>query len=285
MQTLTLADGRKLSFAEYGALDGTPVLWAHGGPGSRLEPKGFDDTARAAGFRLVGIDRPGYGGSTPLPGRSIGDWPADALALADHLGPKDFYGVGVSTGGAYALALAAKSARVGGVVACCALADMRWDSARDGLMLEIFKAWTAPSRDAAIAMTEDQFGADGSKLMDVLPPGLLPPADVAALTAPTGLVADAAEGQATEFAQGVVGYVDDRLADGPGWGSFDLAAIRCPVIVLHGEADPLVPPAHARHTAEITPGARLEMREGLGHISITVEVLPALAALRGAVAD
>ena len=47
------------------------------------------------------------------------------------------------------------------------------------------------------------------------------------------------------FAQGVVGYADDRLADGQGWASFDVTDIRCPVVILHGEADLGVPVAHA----------------------------------------
>ncbi|MGK0401298.1 MAG: pimeloyl-ACP methyl ester carboxylesterase, partial [Candidatus Azotimanducaceae bacterium] len=78
-------DNRTISFADYGQASGKAVLCCHGGPGSRLEPKMISEQAAAAGFRLIGIDRPGYGKSTPLPGRSICDWTEDALAVADHL--------------------------------------------------------------------------------------------------------------------------------------------------------------------------------------------------------
>ncbi len=81
---------------------------------------------------MIGIDRPGYGLSTPLPGRSIADWVPDGIAVADHLGIDRFVAVGVSTGGAYALALAALHPdRVLGVLACCALTDMQWEEGRD----------------------------------------------------------------------------------------------------------------------------------------------------------
>ena len=79
------ADNRTICFADYGPASGLAVLWCHGGPGSRLGPRRISKQAAAAGFRLIGIDRPGYGKSTPLPGRSICDWTQDALAVADHL--------------------------------------------------------------------------------------------------------------------------------------------------------------------------------------------------------
>jgi hypothetical protein len=37
-QTIGLASGRTVGFADYGVPGATAVLWCHGGPGSRLEP-------------------------------------------------------------------------------------------------------------------------------------------------------------------------------------------------------------------------------------------------------
>ena len=124
--TIRTSDGRTVGFADYGTPDQTPVVWCHGGPGSRLEPSFVADAAARAGLRLIGIDRPGYGRSTAQPGRTIGGWVPDAIAVVDHLGIDRFVTFGVSTGGAYALALAAASPRVIGSVACCAVSDMRW---------------------------------------------------------------------------------------------------------------------------------------------------------------
>ena len=102
-----MPDGRTVGYADFGPADGTPVIWCHGGPGSRLEPTQVATEAAAAGFRLIGVDRPGYGLSTPWPERSIAGWVPDGLAVLDALGVEQCIAVGVSTGGAYALALAA----------------------------------------------------------------------------------------------------------------------------------------------------------------------------------
>ena len=76
---------------------------------------------RRRGFASIGIDRPGYGLSTPQPDRTIAGWVPEALTVMDSLDIDQFFTVGVSTGGAYALALAAlEPDRVLGVVACCA---------------------------------------------------------------------------------------------------------------------------------------------------------------------
>src|SRR5262245_28219117 len=107
--TIRTRDGRTVGYADYGTPGQTAVVWCHGGPGSRFEPSFVAEDARRAGLRLIGIDRPGYGLSTPQPGRTIGGWVPDAMAVADHLGVDQFVTFGVSTGGAYALALAAAS--------------------------------------------------------------------------------------------------------------------------------------------------------------------------------
>jgi pimeloyl-ACP methyl ester carboxylesterase len=81
------------------------------------------------------------------------------------------------------------------------------------------------------------------------------------------------------FAQGLEGYADDRLADGAGWGTFDVASIRCPVTVLHRRSDRMVDVIHAHHTAELIPGANLVIFDDLGHFSIVTRVVPAIRPL------
>jgi pimeloyl-ACP methyl ester carboxylesterase len=83
------------------------------------------------------------------------------------------------------------------------------------------------------------------------------------------------------FAQGLEGYADDRLADGPGWGSFDVSRITCPVRVIHGDADTILPVEQAYYTAKIAPGAELRTYPDLGHFSIIGEVLPNLVEMLG----
>lgn len=104
---VSVGDGRRLSCAEYGDPDGTPVLFFHGTPGSRLLGRLFDEEARRHGIRLLSLDRPGYGRSTPWPGRTLSDTGTFVAALLDDAGISRTRVVGFSGGGAYALALAA----------------------------------------------------------------------------------------------------------------------------------------------------------------------------------
>ena len=82
-----------------------------------------------------------------------------------------------------------------------------------------------------------------------------------------------------QFANGVQGYVDDRLADGVGWVSFDVAAVSCPVVVLHGSDDTIVGPVNASHTASLIPQARLRFEEAHGHLSVVASVVEPLMEL------
>ena len=275
--------GRTLTYTDFGDVDdpgATAVLWSHGGPGCRREPGYVAERARQAGLRLIGMDRPGYGGSDLDVGRTIADGAQDLIALADHLGIDGFATVGVSTGGAYALAVAALAPeRVLVAVPTCAMTDMRDETARATMSRPHAQAvWDAPDRDAAIAAAVASHGLDGSKIMESAEPGTppLPASDLAMLVGHPFGQAWMAE-VPIMFAQGLDGYADDRIADGPGWVSFDVATITSPVVVLHGAADVICQPVHARHTAAIVPGAELRLVPDLGHFSIFDEVVPTLA--------
>jgi pimeloyl-ACP methyl ester carboxylesterase len=57
-----------------------------------------------------------------------------------------------------------------------------------------------------------------------------------------------------------------------GWSSFDrLQDIRVPTLVLHGEADQLVPPENGRILAQKISGARMRLFERASHIYPTDE--------------
>lgn len=277
---IRLGDGRTVGFADFGDRGRPVVLWCHGGPGCRLGPGYVASTARDEGIRLVGVDRPGYGLSTPQPGRSVADWVSDALAVADHLDIDRFATIGLSTGGAYALAVAALATdRVVGAVACCAMTDMRHLPARNTMSRpHALAVWDAGDRDAAMAAAEASHGIDGNKIIESADGPSLPPSDQAMMQHPWGQHWMAALPEM--FAHGVEGYTDDRLADGDGWTTFDVADIICPVVVLHGSADVIVDPIHARHTASIIANADLRIIPGAGHFSIEDHIVPALVDLR-----
>ncbi|MEP7045234.1 MAG: alpha/beta hydrolase, partial [Ilumatobacteraceae bacterium] len=268
-QTITLSTGRRVGVADFGSASTTTtsVLWCHGGPGSRLEPAHVADAARAAGMRLIGIDRPGYGLSPPQPGRTIGDWVPEALEVADSLGIDRFVTVGVSSGGAFALAVAALAPeRVLGVVSCCALTDMRNRSCRATMSKRhALDVWDAPDRDSALAAATEAHGAHGERMGMELRDAL-PASDLALFRDPVWFGQLMAEGPSM-FAYGLQGYTDDRIADRDGWTEFDVHTIRCPVTVLQGDQDIMISVEHARYTASLIPGAQLRLIEGAGHFS------------------
>jgi len=79
---LQLADGRVLRYQIAGTAHGDVVLLLHGALGSRLVHDSLSAAASDAGIRLVSYDRPGYGGSTPHPGRTVAA-ADDVAAIAD----------------------------------------------------------------------------------------------------------------------------------------------------------------------------------------------------------
>ena len=275
-RTVTMPDGRTVGVTDYGGLGQTAAIWCHGGPGCRFEPEYVAEAAARIGVRIVGIDRPGYGRSTPHPGRTLGGWVDDALAVANHLGLERFATVGASTGGAYALAIAAKSPRVIAVVACCALTDMRWAEGKATIGWKE-RVWSAEGRAAALEAAEVQLGVGGSQASSTAALNLAPSDE--RLFADSRWTSCWTESIAEWFAQGIIGYADDRIADRDGWHTFDARRIACPVAVLHGTSDTFVPVAHAFHTQRVVPGASLEVREGLGHFSILPEIVPVLGKL------
>ncbi|GAB7333776.1 hypothetical protein MBLNU13_g05299t2 [Cladosporium sp. NU13] len=105
-QTFTLPDDRTLSFATYGASTGPIVFHLHGLGDSRLTGALFDQPGRTLGVRIIAVDRPGIGSSSPQRNRTALDHAEDIRLLAAHLGAKTYSVVGVSGGGPYALACA-----------------------------------------------------------------------------------------------------------------------------------------------------------------------------------
>ena len=106
MSSLMLQDGRTLTFDDVGDSAGYPVVWHHGSMTCRMLRHPDDSRAAAAGLRIVAVDRPGHGGSSPQKGRTLHGWADDVEQLADHLGLDRFAVAGASAGGPNALAVA-----------------------------------------------------------------------------------------------------------------------------------------------------------------------------------
>jgi pimeloyl-ACP methyl ester carboxylesterase len=106
-RAVELTDGRRLTYCLYGPDDGAPVVSSNPTPHTRWERPDVVEAYQRLGVRVLSYDRPGYGGSSRQPGRTVADAASDVAALADAQGWGRFAVTGFSGGGAPALACAA----------------------------------------------------------------------------------------------------------------------------------------------------------------------------------
>lgn len=280
---VTTDDGRTLEVLVSAPTNGLPVVFHSGTP---IGPVHHPPSTRAAtehGLRLVTYGRPGYGLSTPHPGRTVADAAADTAVVLDHLGAGEFVTMGHSGGGPHALACAAllpgrclAAASVAGI----APSDAEGLDLLAGMGPENVQEFSA-ARDGTAALTAylEPVGAllrtiGGSDVAASLG-GLVPDVDKRALT---GEVADYFAAQFRKALEnGISGWHDDDLAFVRPWG-FDLADIRVPVGVWQGAQDLMVPFAHGQWLAAHLPGASVRLFDEHGHISLTVDHVPDILA-------
>ena len=265
--------GRTLAYELLGPSDGNPVVSIHGTPGSRIGRFPVGDPYTAAGVRILKFDRAGYGLSTRLPGRSVGDCAGDVAAITDRLGWETFAVTGASGGGPHALACGVLlPERVSRVMVEASLAPFEatgldWYADMANGNVEEFRA--AERGEQAVRAVVEQEAEGIMERLDGDPAELLgesyelADADVAAMSdeaVARELRATLREG----LRQGFDGWVDDDLAFVNPWG-FDPEAITVPVKVRYGATDTLVPAAHGRWLATHIPAA-IEELDTKGHL-------------------
>ncbi|PWR17227.1 alpha/beta hydrolase [Micromonospora sicca] len=269
---LRLADGRTLHAYDTGGEDRLAVVWHHGTPNLGAPPAPLFAAADRLGIRWISHDRPGYGGSTPLPDRDVASAATDVAAVADALGVDRFAVLGHSGGGPHALACGALLPdRVLAVVSSAGLGPY----GADGLdwFAGMVPSGVASLRAAAAGRAaKEKFEASGVEY----DPAFTPP-DLAALAGEWSWF-DSVVGPAIQAGPG--GLIDDDLAYVSPWG-FDPARITAPVLLLHGGRDGVVPAAHGEWLARICPGAELRRYPEDGHISVLTHAESALEWLRG----
>jgi pimeloyl-ACP methyl ester carboxylesterase len=279
---VTLRDGRTLHLYDEGDPNGVAVVVHHGTPSSgRLYP-GMVDEANARGIRLIGYDRPGYGGSSAKPGRSVGDAAADVAELLDALEVDRFASWGHSGGGPHSLACAARLFER--CVAAAALASpgpygaegLDWLDGMGELNVEEFGLALAGAEALEPAIRRNQaemLSAGPDELRDALLT-VLSPVDQAAFTPEVGeyMYSVMVEGAGER----IEGWRDDDLAFAKPWG-FDPVDIPVPVLLLQGVHDLMVPPGHGRWLAARIPGVEAEVSDADGHITLAVSRIPDVA--------
>jgi pimeloyl-ACP methyl ester carboxylesterase len=262
---------RRIGFAEYGDPHGRTVFWFHGTPGGRRQispvaQRAADDL----GIRLIALERPGVGFSTPHLYRNVRGWADDVETIADRLRVEQFACVGLSGGGPYVLACAAAhpgrmvaGAVLGGVAPSCG------DEAVSGGVIG-FARRCAPLLEFGHAPLAIGF----HRLVRMLVPLRSQGFDLYMAISPEG---DKRVFRRPEMKQM---FIDDlvrgfrRQAHAPlldlvlftrEWG-FRLRDVRVPIRFWHGDADNIVPESHVHHMAALVPDAEVRIRHGESHL-------------------
>ncbi|MEL7523103.1 MAG: alpha/beta hydrolase [Cyanobacteria bacterium J06553_1] len=274
---LTLPGDRRLAYADYGDPNGHPVLYFHGGGTSRLEPLLLgDDVFVRLGLRLIAPDRPGIGRSDFQPNRGFSDWTKDVTCLADALELNKFSVLGVSSGGGYVAACAAKipnrlrSAMIVSGAWEFTTADLL-EHKRWGLILIRYLPWLYR---ASMKLTQRSLNSPTDKLLKTLKK-TLPAADYAVLKSP-GRIEKSCEALNEGLRSGTRGTAYDLQLYFREW-DFGLDEIRMPLTLFYGEEDKNVPLELVKRTAATLPTAQLVMYPNEGHISVVVNQIDEIA--------
>jgi pimeloyl-ACP methyl ester carboxylesterase len=269
---LSLGDGATLHSYDTGSGD-LAVFWHHGSPNIGAPPVPLFEAATRLGIRWVSYDRPGYGGSSPRPGRDIASAAELVSRVADELGIERFGAMGHSGGGPHALACGALLPdRVAAAVSVSGLAPfgaegLDWFA---GMAPATYAALHAASEGRAAKEAFEASGAD-------LDPGFTPE-DEAALSGEWAWLLDVVR---PALRAGPGGLIDDDLAAVNPWG-FDPADTRTRTLLVHGGRDRVVPSSHSVWLSRQIPSAAIWLRPNDGHVSVLRAAEAALEWLRAA---
>ncbi|MDP2771977.1 MAG: alpha/beta hydrolase [Nocardioides sp.] len=269
--TVAVRGGRRLSFAEYGAPRGSAIVWMHGTPGARRQIP-FEARLYAAehGLRIIGVDRPGIGSSTPHLYRDIREWTGDLTALLDALAVDTCRLIGLSGGGPYVLAAGAVlPERVHGVGVLGGVAPTVGDDAIDGGAIQL-----AVRLSPVLKLTRIPLGFALNRAIRLVKPLAGPGLDLYAAVQPLGdknllsrpefkamFLDDLLNGSRFQTSA----PISDLVLFTRDWG-FRLADVAVPVRWWHGDEDHIVPFAHGRHVVDRLPDATMSIIDGESHL-------------------
>ncbi|MER5610538.1 alpha/beta hydrolase [Streptomyces sp. NPDC002215] len=247
--TERLPGGRLLGWAEWGPGDGVPVLFSPGAATSRHLGFGAD-VLDGLGVRLISVDRPGLGVSSPAPGRTFGDFVDDIRAFAGLRGLGRPLMVGNSQGAPFALACAAAGA-VRALAVVSGADEVAEPGFTDALPEELRGLVGLAVSDPAAA--EQVFaGFTPQGMWDMVMSGS-PECDLDVYRQPA-FAAAYRRALDEAFAQGAAGYARDTVLAMGRWG-IGLSDISVPVDLWYGEKDTGHSPDQGVRLASRIPGA------------------------------
>ncbi len=279
-QVITLKEGRKLGYAEYGSVIGKPVFYFHGHRSSRLEPKIYDFDQIKDQVHLIAIDRPGFGLSNFKEDYSLLNWPDDVTELAKSLNINKFSILGGSGGGPFALACAYK---IPMFLSSCGVVsglgpikygtegmaknnrlELSYAQNRPKLLRLVFKKFLKYSQKLQGKSIEEIMIKFQKKSKDLPEPDKKIMENKEKLSIYVELMTE-------PFRQGIAGPYHESILFVKPWG-FNLEDISPELKVLswHGELDTSVPKQMAQSICEAIPNCELKIYQNEAHLSTAV---------------
>ena len=244
-EELVRPDGRTVAWTRAGIHGGTPLLRLPGTPGSRWFVRADRSPWTERGLDVITTERPGFGRSTRLPEHGFAEHADDLAAILDHLGLDRVNVVGVSGGGPYLLAFAARhpdrviaasilvgfpplvEAEIDQMIELNAAAyRMARNGDRDGLRTALTPVYYSMRADPLAGL---------SAVMEHAPE-----TDKAVMTDPLWRVMFSVALK-NALASSVEGWIDETLALDSDWPDIDLTAIRASLTWWHGTTDRNLP--------------------------------------------
>jgi pimeloyl-ACP methyl ester carboxylesterase len=260
-----------VAWVETGVLDGRPLLWLPGMPGSRLWFRLDQTPWLERGLRVIVTERPGFGASTSQPGRTFAGHADDLVAVLDTLAIERAPVVGLSGAAPFVLALAARHPdRVQAASIIVGKAPYTEEEARElvGLNAESNRLARAgdyegmarlltPIRDALLVDPLASFRGIMEKA---------PPLDQEVMRDPRWQQTFV-RGMTEALRSGVEGWVDESVLLVRGWTDLDVTAIRTGLTWWHGDHDRNEPLSAARRLVAQIKGGRLNVWPDAGHLT------------------
>lgn len=265
-------EGRVLGVAEFGpARAEHSVVWFHGTPGARRQvPEPARALADELGIRILGIDRPGVGLSTPHRYHHLIEFTADLEIALDRLGVERYATVGLSGGAPYALSAAyAMGDRVPAVGILGGVVPSGGEEGTGGGLVSL-----ATRLKPLLPLMAEPAGGLLTTFMRVARPVGSPALELYARLAPP------ADREVLRTPEHREMFLDDLLNSGrhgmraalydailfTRWWGFSVREVQARVVWWQGDADNIVPLAHAEHIIPLLPNGELRVQPGGGHL-------------------
>ncbi|NMN60464.1 non-heme chloroperoxidase [Xanthobacter sp. SG618] len=263
MAYVTTKDGVDIFYKDWGPKDAQPIVFHHGWPLSSDDWDAQILFFLQHGFRVVAHDRRGHGRSAQVSeGHDMDHYAADAAAVMEHLDLRNAVHIGHSTGGGEVARYVARHGQPQGRVAKAVLVSavpplmVKTAANPGGTPLEVFDGFRS-----ALAANRSQFFMDvaSGPFYGFNLPGTTPVPGVIQNWWRQGMT-----GGAKAHYDGIKAFSETDQTE-------DLKLITVPTLVMHGDADQVVPiDDAARLSVKLLKNGTLKVYAGYPHGMLTV---------------